>query len=122
MLSGSADNFYQAWSDSISTSHLVIQIAVPLLAGTAISPWVHVHVGLAKPVGCAIGLSVGRARRRDEFQTPRGFRADFIGLAYGEYVVYLSIGDNPAALIPAMVTLSPEQETVAVELSIPAPR
>ena len=95
----------------------VIQVIVPAFAGSGVSEWALVNLRRVRPDTTSDSLLVAREGSAS-FKSKNSFRGDYIGVAYGEYVVHLTVGDNPAAVASAAVTLSAEDGTAAVTLSI----
>jgi len=101
----------------------VIQVSVPAFDVPG-AEWAHITARALKQSDSTSETLLVASGGSASYKSKNGFRGDFIGLAYGQYVVYLTVGDEAvgnesAALISTSVTLSSEEEVAVVPLRLP---
>jgi hypothetical protein len=98
----------------------ILQIMVPAVERADSLTWDMIHIRPASKEIPPRDTLVAQQQSTLSFRLRDGYRADYIGLPYGEYDVYLTIGDDPTFRSLRRVSVTPEQETASIELSIPA--
>ena len=97
----------------------VLHITIPPVDGADTATWDGIHIRPAHSARNRSDTVLDQPQNWISFKLRDGFRADYVGLPYGDYVVYVTVGDDPGARSVRYFSVSPEQESVSVELSIP---